>query len=104
MRHAAYIRYSHHEQADGYSYDAQKRIIEDFIRAQGGTLVETYVDEAETGRTLNNRDDFLRMRQDAHKRNFDALVVAKFDRLNRNRLDAIAVKSLLRRDLGIQVL
>ncbi|HEX2905831.1 MAG TPA: recombinase family protein [Phototrophicaceae bacterium] len=103
MRFAAYIRYSHEEQADGYSYDAQKRIIENFICTQNGRLVETYFDEAETGRTINNRNDFLRMRQDALKKRFDALVVAKFDRLSRSRMDAIAVKSLLRRDLGVKV-
>ncbi len=104
MRYAAYIRYSHEEQADTYTFDAQKRIIEAYIERQKGKLVETYIDEAESGRTMNNRNDFMRMRQDARNKRFDALVVAKFDRLNRNRMDAIAVKSLLRRDLGILVL
>jgi len=103
MRYAAYIRYSHQDQAANYSLDAQKRIIEEYVKNQGGRLIEIYVDEAETGRTINNRADFLRMRQDAHKKQFDALVVAKFDRLNRNRIDAIAMKSLLRRELGIKV-
>ena len=95
MRYAAYIRFSHENQADGYSLDAQKRIIDNFIKVQKGRLVETYIDEAETGRTISNRDEFLRMRQDAKNKKFDALVVAKFDRLNRNRMDAIAVKSLV---------
>src|SRR5690606_38712725 len=81
-----------------------KSIITAFIAAQGGELVEIYSDIAETATKTANRDEFLRMRQDAKDKRFDALVVAKFDRLNRNRVDAIAIKTLLRRDLGIKVL
>lgn len=94
-RFAAYIRYSHEDQADGYSYDSQKRIVENFVRSQKGRLVAIYFDGAESGRTINNRDDFLRMRQDACKKRFDALVVAKFDRLSRSRMDAIVVIDVL---------
>lgn len=102
-RYAAYIRISHEEQIGNYSLDAQMRTIESYIRQHQGRLVEVYVDEAETAKTTANRNDFLRMRQDAKKKKFDVLIVHKFDRLNRNRFDAIAIKSLLRSDLGIKV-
>jgi len=103
MRYAGYIRVSHDEQRGNYSLDAQTYAIKNYIAAHGGQLIEIYVDEAQTATTTQNRDNFLRMRSDAKKKKFEALVVAKFDRLNRNRIDAIAVKSLLRRDLGIKV-
>ena len=37
------------------------------------------------------------------KGKFDALIVHKFDRFARNRTDALAIKSLLRRDYNIKV-
>lgn len=104
MKAAGYCRYSHAEQSAGFSLAAQKRIIEKFVIAQGGEIVEWYCDEAETGTKTKNRDEFLRMRQDARKKKWDTLVVAKLDRLSRSRMDARAVKILLRHDFGIKVL
>jgi site-specific DNA recombinase len=103
LRFAAYIRVSHEEQRGNFSLASQENTIKDYVAAQGGTLVKIYADIAETATKTANRDEFLLMRQDAKDKKWDALVVAKFDRLNRNRMDAIAVKSLLRRDLGIKI-
>ncbi len=102
MKYAAYIRISSDEQIGNYSLDAQKRAIESWVIAQNGLLVTVYTDEGKTGRTAN-RPAFQKMRQDARKRKFDALVVHKFDRFARNRTDALAIKSLLRYDYGIKV-
>jgi site-specific DNA recombinase len=104
MKYAGYIRISDPQQIGNYSLDAQRRAIIEFVQAKGGKLTEIYCDEAESARGTKKRDEFLRMRQDARKGTFQALVVHKFDRLNRNRADAMAVKMLLRKDLGIQVL
>jgi site-specific DNA recombinase len=102
MRYAAYIRTSSDDQIGNYSIDAQKRAIEAWIAAQGGVLVATYVDEAQTGRTAD-RPAFQAMRRDARERHFDAVVVHKFDRFARNRTDALALKSLLRYDYGVKL-
>ncbi len=102
MRYAAYVRISSEEQVGNYSVDAQKRAIQTWVEAQGGTLTKIYVDEAESGRT-SNRPAFLQMRQDARNVKFDALVVHKFDRFARNRTDSLAIKSLLRYDYGVKV-
>lgn len=102
MRYAAYIRISSEEQIGNYSVDAQKRAIETWVHASGGILSHVYVDEGHSGRTAD-RPDFKRMRQDARKRKFDAVIVHKFDRFARNRTDALAIKSLLRHDYGIKV-
>jgi len=102
MRYAAYIRISSEEQVGNYSVSAQKRAIESWVAAQGGTLTHVYIDEAESGRT-SQRPEFQQMRQDARAGKFDALVVHKFDRFARNRTDSLAIKSLLRYDYGIKV-
>lgn len=102
MRYAAYIRISSEEQVGNFSIDAQNRAIEDWVKRQEGKLVQTYVDEAQSGRTAD-RPAFQRLRRDARKNKFDAIVVHKFDRFARNRTDALAIKSLLRQDYGIKV-
>jgi DNA invertase Pin-like site-specific DNA recombinase len=43
------------------------------------------------------------MRGDAKKQKFDAVVVQKFDRFARNRIDSLAIKLLLRHDHGIKM-
>ena len=102
MRYAAYIRISSEDQRGNYSLDAQKRAIETWVLAREGILVETYEDEVETGRK-DTRPAFQQMRKDARKGKFDALVVHKFDRFARNRVDSLAIKSLLRYDYGVKV-
>lgn len=102
MRYAGYMRVSSEEQVGNFSIDAQRRAIEEWIKAQGGKRVKAYVDEAQSGRTAD-RPVFQEMRRDARKSRFDALVVHKFDRFARNRTDALTIKSLLRQDCGIKV-
>jgi site-specific DNA recombinase len=102
MRYAAYVRISSEDQVGNYSIDAQQRAIEAWVAAKGGILVRVYKDEAQSGRTAD-RPAFQKMRRDARKGEFDALVVHKFDRFARNRTDALAIKSLLRYDFGVKV-
>lgn len=102
MRCVGYVRISSEDQVGNFSLDAQRRAIEKWAHDQGGTLVKVYVDEAKTA-TTDNRPGFQEMRRDARRGKFEALVVHKFDRLARNRANALAVKSLLRHDYGIKV-
>lgn len=103
LRYAGYIRISSEDQVGNYSLDAQRRLIERYARAWHGELVEIYDDSMVSGSSAD-RPQLRRMLYDAHLGKFDALVVHKFDRLNRNRLDALALKSMLRYDCGIKVL
>jgi site-specific DNA recombinase len=102
MRYAAYLRVSSEEQIGNFSVDAQKRAIESWVVAKGGVLSQVYVDEGHSGRTAD-RPAFRRMRRDARRRKFDAIIVHKFDRFARNRTESLAIKSLLRHDYGIKV-
>ncbi len=104
VRYAGYIRVSSEKQVDSYSLDAQRKAIEQYVASRGdGQIVKWYEDAGESAKTTQNRDEFLQMRTDAGKRLFDVLVVHKFDRLNRNRMDAMSVKLLLRKTYGIKV-
>jgi site-specific DNA recombinase len=98
---ARYIRISDDEQSI-YSIDAQLKATEDYIVARGGEIVGTYVDDGRSART-ERREGFRQMREDARQGKWDCLVVHRFDRLNRNHIDALAIKMLLRRDYGITV-
>ena len=102
MRYAAYIRVSSQDQVDGYSLDAQRRALKEYVKSKNGTIVKWYADEGESALTAN-RSSFQQMRLDARHSKFDALVVHKFDRFARNRTDALAIKSLLRYDYKIKV-
>jgi site-specific DNA recombinase len=102
LRYAAYVRISSEDQIGNFSIDAQKRAIRKWVADQDGVLTHTYVDEGESGRDTD-RPAFQSMRRDARKGRFDALVMHKFDRLARNRANALAIKSLLRHDYGVKV-
>lgn len=102
LRVAGYIRVSNEEQTEGFSLDAQKRAIERWTRERGGVLVKIYADEGLSGRTIN-RTAFQQLRRDASNHNFDAVVVHKWDRFGRSRMDSLVIKSLLRKEYGVKV-
>lgn len=100
-RYAAYVRISREDQSV-YSLESQQQAIEKWVRVQGGELFQVYTDDGYTGRNME-RPAFKRLREDATHRRFDAVVVHRFDRFARNSVDALALKSLFRRDYGIKV-
>ena len=81
MRYAEYVR-SSAEQVDNQSIEAQKRAIEAWIAARGGTLVGIYADDAQPG-CLDDRPGFREMSRAAGEGEFDVLVVHRLDRLSR---------------------
>jgi DNA invertase Pin-like site-specific DNA recombinase len=107
MRCAAYVRVSREEQVLGYSLEAQERLVRDWVSQQrgelSGELVAVYRDEGHSART-DDRPAFQQMVADARTGQFEAIVVHKFDRLARDRYDAVAYKTLWRNKLGIKVL
>lgn len=106
-RGAAYIRVSTDDQIE-YSPESQLVEIRRYAEANHIALPEEFifVDEGISGKSIRNRDGFLRM-IDAAKcrpRPFDVLLLWKFSRFARNREDSILYKSMLRRELGIEVI
>lgn len=106
-RAAAYIRVSTEEQTE-YSPDAQMAEIGHFAVLHGFIVPENliFIDEGISGKSTGKREAFNRMIRTAKQkpRPFDAILLWKFSRFARNREDSIVYKSMLRKQLGIEVI
>ena len=103
---AAYIRVSTDDQIE-YSPDSQLKALRDYAKRNDMILPEefVYIDEGISGRTTSKRPAFNRMIGTAKSKPkpFDVILLWKFSRFARNREDAIVYKSMLRKQLGIEV-
>ena len=97
-----YARYSSQGQNE-QSIEGQVRIDSEFAENRGFNVVGKYVDKARTG-TNDNRPEFQRMLRDAESGAFQYIIVYKFDRFARNRLDSILHKAQLKKQYGIRVI
>lgn len=106
MRYVGYVRISSEEQRGNYSLAAQKHAIQAWVAKQqghlAGTLLQIYEDECFTG-LIDSRPAFQQMMRDARENKFDALIVHKWDRLNRSRCDAVHYKAMLRREYQLKL-
>ena len=105
---AAYIRVSTDDQLE-YSPDSQLSQIRRYAKNNDFVLPEEYIfveEEGRSGRNSAKRPEFMRMIATAKKnpKPFDAILVWKFSRFARNRQDSIVYKSMLRKELGIDVI
>lgn len=104
---AAYIRVSTDDQVE-LSPASQLVEIRKWAAAKGYIVPEefVFVDEAKTGRKVTGRDDFRRLIATAKTKPkpFDAILLWKFSRFARNRDDAVYYKSILRKQLKIDVI
>lgn len=97
----AYARYSSDNQRQE-SIDAQVRAIKEYCKKNEIFLIHTYVDEAVSA-TSDQREEFLRMVEDAKNGTFQLCIVHKLDRFARNRYDS----AFYRRELekcGVKVM
>ena len=103
---AAYIRVSTDDQVE-YSPASQLVEIRKYARAHDILVPDdfVFVDEGISGRTTEKRPEFNRMIGTAKTKPkpFDVILLWKFSRFARSREDSILYKSMLRRDLGIEV-
>lgn len=104
---AAYIRVSTEDQAE-YSPDSQIRLIREYAARNGMVVPDEYLfaDEGISGKSTKNRTQFNRMIAIAKRKPkpFDAILLWKFSRFARSRQDSIVYKTMLRRQLGIDVI
>lgn len=103
-RAAAYIRVSTEEQGE-FSPDAQLKAIQNYCKNNNLILDKEhiYIDEGISGRKADKRPAFQNMIAHAKKKEFDFILVHKFDRFARSREDSVVYKSLLKRDCNIKV-
>lgn len=93
------MRVSSEQQAERQlSIPAQREALLQYAEEKGWNIIEYYIDEAKTGKNAN-RPDFQRMIADAKKpvKEFQAILVHKFDRFSRSRKDHIVYKALLKK-------
>ena len=105
---AAYIRVSTDDQLE-YSPDSQLKIIRDYAKSHDIILPDEYIFQEEdgvSGRKAEKRPAFMRMIGTAKQKPkpFDCILIWKFSRFARNRQDSIVYKTMLRKQLGIDVI
>lgn len=102
MRLALYARVSTEEQKEGRTINSQLGELERFAREKGWRIVDTYKDEGWSGGVMA-RPELDRLRDNARKRLFDAVLINDVDRLARD----VAHLGVIKRDLerkGITVI
>jgi len=105
MKIALYARVSSEQQAErDLSIPAQLKALREYALKRNWTIVQEYIDEAQSARTAD-RPAFQDMITSAKQKQapFEAILVWKLNRFARNREDSIIYKSLLRKR-GIQVI
>lgn len=91
-----YLRYSSQNQNE-FSIEGQRDACLEYCARKNYNVIGEYVDRAQSAKT-DNRPEFKRMIKDSNKGDFDAVIVYRFDRFARNRLDSRNYKSLLQKN------
>lgn len=95
-----YARYSSDSQTE-QSIDGQLRVCQEYARTHDIIILNTYIDRAMTG-TNDNRPDFQRMIKESSRREWNYVIVYKFDRFSRNKYETAMHKKTLK-DNGTKV-
>ncbi len=103
LRVAYYARVSTDKDAQIHSLGAQIQYYEDFIRSiNTWEFFGGYVDEGLSGTSVDKRDSFLSMIEDAKLHKFDFIVTKEISRFSRSTLDSIRyTQELLRSGVGV---
>ena len=86
-----YIRVSSECQVKGYSLDGQKHYLAECAERRGMTVLDTYVEEGKSGKSIEGRTEFQRMLDDIQsgKVHTDYVLVFKLSRFGRNARDVL---------------
>ncbi|WP_096550002.1 recombinase family protein [Ureibacillus thermosphaericus] len=91
-RVAIYARVSTEEQAkEGFSIAAQLQTLRQYAQVYKWEVVDEYVDEGISGKSVNGRPEMQRLIKDVENERFDAVIVWKISRLSRNMLDTLMI-------------
>lgn len=96
-KHASiYARTSSPNQRDNYSIDEQIIQCQKYCAQRGWQIAYVFVDESQSGKSVENRPKFQLMMKKAEAREFDVIVVWKLDRFARSLVDLVNVERTLR--------
>lgn len=96
-----YARYSSDSQSE-QSIEGQLRVCNEYAKNNDILILNTYIDRAMTG-TNDNRPNFQQMLKDSNKKQWDYVLIYKFDRFSRNKYETAIHKKTLR-DNGIKII
>lgn len=103
VRAVIYIRFSSKQQQDSYSIEYQQEECMRYIESRGYKYIDSYVDEAKTGKKTAGREALEQMLFDAGRNKFDRIIVFSFSRSFRNTRDALNTNHELREKHGITI-
>lgn len=87
------------EQAkEGYSIAAQIAEIRRYADQNGFEIVDEYVDEGASGKSIAGRPQMKRLLRDANQHKFGVVIIYKIDRLARKLKDALEISETLERN------
>lgn len=102
MNVVIYARFSSHSQTE-QSIEGQLKVCYEFAAANDYTVVEEYIDRAQSGTSTDNRQRFQKMISDSDKHTFEGVLVYQLDRFARNRYDSAINKARLKKN-GVRVI
>ena len=79
----AYLRYSSHNQDDGWSIESQKSALEKYAKANNIKIIKYFIDEAKTGRNTQ-RQGYQNLMTELNKNKVKLLLIHKMDRMHRD--------------------
>lgn len=92
LRVCAYCRVSTDNEEQTSSYELQKAHFEEYIKSKPNwELVEIYADEGISGTSIQHRQQFIRMIDDARAGKIDVILTKSISRFARNVVDAILI-------------
>lgn len=95
-----YARYSDSKQTE-QSIEGQLKVCYKYCEANGYTVLQEYIDRAQSGKT-DNRTQFRKMLADSKKKQFETVVVYAIDRFGRNVLQSLLNEKSLQ-DNGVTI-
>lgn len=103
VRAVIYIRFSSKQQQDSYSIEYQQEECLRYIENRGYKYIDSYIDEAKTGKKTAGREALEQMLFDAGRNKFDRIIVFSFSRSFRNTRDALNTNHELMEKHGITI-
>lgn len=92
LKGVIYARVSTEEQAtEGYSIAAQKEALQEYARLRQIDIVDQYVDEGRSGKSIDGRPQMQQLLQSAKDQKFDVVLIYKLDRLSRKTKDSLEI-------------
>ncbi len=92
-----YIRVSTDEQVDNFSLETQQKICVQEAERRGMEIVQTFREEGKSAKTILGRPVLIELIEFCrkNKRNLDAVIVYRIDRVSRQLQDYLAIRKRL---------